>query len=482
LELIILPLAGALISWLGKSLNRQVSFLFSIATLALNLYWLSVFIPDGTLQFEQNVPWMNEGIRVHTGIDGMGMLLLLLANLLTPIILLSRWSMNQEQNRLMLPLILLMQSALNGVFTSMNGLLFYVFWELALIPIYFISAKWGSDNRIRITLKFFLYTFFGSVFMLASLLFLYWKTPGTHSFEWASLVAVELTEAEAWWVGAGLLIAFLIKIPVFPFHTWQADTYTAAPAAGSMLLSGIMLKMGFFGLFRWYLPLVPEVIQSQMSWVGLLAVVGVIYGGFIALRQNDLKRLVAYSSFSHVGLIAAGIATLTINGFQGAAIQMFNHGINIVALFFAISIIEQRMGSRSMTQLRGLAASSRVFAILFMVAVLGTVAVPLTNGFPGELLLLQAVFASNAVYGILAGLTIILCAAYMLRMYQFSMFGDAAEHQPAFQALVPSEWLGMGILASLILVFGIFPQPILDLTHASMTQLLEIIQERIALR
>jgi NADH-quinone oxidoreductase subunit M len=471
-----------LLTWLGKGLNRQVSLLFSLATLALNLYWLSIFIPDGTLQFEHNVPWMNEGIRFHTAIDGIGMLLLLLANLLTPVILLSRWTMSQDQNKLLLPLILLMQAALNGVFTSMNGLLFYVFWELALIPIYFICAKWGESNRIRVTLKFFIYTFFGSVFMLASLLFLYWKTPGTHSFEWASLVAVELSEAEAWWVGAGLLIAFLIKIPVFPFHTWQADTYTTAPAAGSMLLSGIMLKMGFFGMFRWYLPLVPEALQSQMTWVSILAVVGVIYGGFIALRQNDLKRLVAYSSFSHVGLIAAGIATLTINGFQGAAIQMFNHGINIVALFFAISIIEQRIGLRSMTQLRGLASSSRVFAILFMIAVLGTVAVPLTNGFPGELLLLQAIFASNAVYGILAGLTIILCAAYMLRMYQFSMFGEAAEQQPAFPALAPSEWLGMGLLAALVLVFGIFPQPILDLTHASMTHMLEIIQERIALR
>jgi NADH-quinone oxidoreductase subunit M len=183
LQLIILPLAGALLTWLSKGLNRQVSLLVSLATLALNLYWLSVFIPDGTLQFEHNVPWMNEGIRFHTAIDGMGMLLLLLANLLTPIILLSRWTMSQEQNKVLLPLILLMQAALNGVFTSMNGLLFYIFWELALIPIYFICAKWGEENRIRVTLKFFIYTFFGSVFMLASLLFLYWKTPGAHSFE-----------------------------------------------------------------------------------------------------------------------------------------------------------------------------------------------------------------------------------------------------------------------------------------------------------
>lgn len=424
---------------------------------------------------------MSEGIRFHTAIDGLGMLLLLLTNILIPVILLSRWNMNAAQNKHLLPLVLLMQAALNGVFTAANGMLFYVFWELALIPVYFICAKWGETDRIRITLKFFIYTFLGSVLMLASLLFLYWKTPGAHSFEWTELVAVNLSEAEAWWVGAGLLIAFLIKIPVFPFHTWQADTYTSSPAAGTMLLSGIMLKMGIFGMLRWYLPLVPEALHSQMPLVAVLSVAGVVYGGIIALRQHDLKRLAAYSSFSHVGLIAAGISTMSLNGFQGAAIQMFNHGVNIVALFFAISIIEQRMGNRSMDQLRGLASGSKPFAVLFMIAVLGTVAVPLTNGFPGELLLLQSIFASHALLGICAGLTIIFCAAYMLRMYQFSMFGQASEKQNGFSPLTTAEWLGMGMLAALVLVLGVYPQPLLDLTHASMNQLYDIIQERIAL-
>jgi len=482
LELIILPLAGALFTWIGKSWNRQVSLLSSLLTLALNLYWLSSFVPDGSLQFVHNFPWLNEGIRFHTAVDGISMLLLLLTNLLIPVILLSRWNMNPGQNQHLLPLVLLMQSALNGVFTAQNGLLFYIFWELALIPVYFICAKWGEENRIRITLKFFIYTFLGSVLMLASLLFLYLKTPEAHSFEWSRLVAVNLSEQEAWWVGAGLLMAFLIKIPVFPFHTWQADTYTTSPAAGTMLLSGIMLKMGLFGMIRWYLPLVPETLHSQMPVVAILSVIGVVYGGIIAIRQKDMKRLVAYSSFSHVGLIAAGIASMSLNGFQGAAIQMFNHGINIVGLFFAISIIENRMGSRSMEQLRGLAVSSRIFAILFMLMVLGTVAVPLTNGFPGELLLLQSVFASNAIAGIFAGLTIIFCAAYMLRMYQFSMFGQAATEQATFAPLHSSEWIGMSVLAALILFLGVFPQPLLDLTHAGMNQLLDIIQERIALR
>jgi NADH-quinone oxidoreductase subunit M len=464
-----------------KNQNRLITLLSALATLALNLFWLSTFKTDGSLQFEHNFPWMNEGIRFHTAVDGLGMLLLLLTNILIPVILLSRWNMDDKQNRHLLPLVLLMQASLNGVFTAANGLLFYVFWELALIPVYFICAKWGEADKIRVTLKFFIYTFLGSVFMLASLLFLYWKTPGSHSFEWTELVAVDLSEQEAWWVGAALLLAFLIKIPVFPFHTWQADTYTISPAAGTMLLSGIMLKMGFFGMLRWYLPLVPEALHSQMPLVAVLSVIGVVYGGIIALRQNDLKRLVAYSSFSHVGLIAAGISSLSLNGFQGAAIQMFNHGVNIVALFFAISMIEQRLNSRSMNQLRGIASVSRPFAILFMIAVLGTVAVPLTNGFPGELLLLQSVFASNALLGVTAGLTIIFCAAYMLRMYQFSMFGKSEQELSGFSALTAPEWTGMGLLAGLILILGVYPQPLLDLTHASMNQLFELIQERIAL-
>lgn len=481
MELIIIPLAGALLSWLGKNLNRQLSLLSALATLALNLFWLSAFKTDGSLQFEHNLLWMSEGIRFHTAVDGLGMLLLLLTNILIPVILLSRWNMDEQQNRHLLPLVLLMQAALNGVFTAANGLLFYVFWELALIPVYFICAKWGEEDKIRVTLKFFIYTFLGSVFMLAALLFLYWKTPGSHSFEWTELVAVNLSEQEAWWVGAGLLLAFLIKIPVFPFHTWQADTYTVSPAAGTMLLSGIMLKMGFFGMLRWYLPMVPEALHSQMPIVAVLSVIGVVYGGIIALRQNDLKRLVAYSSFSHVGLIAAGICSMSLNGFQGAAIQMFNHGLNIVALFFAISIIERRMNSRSMNQLRGIASVSRPFAVLFMIAVLGTVAVPLTNGFPGELLLLQSVFAWDALLGVIAGLTIIFCAAYMLRMYQFSMFGKSEQELSGFSALTTPEWMGMGLLAAMILILGVYPQPLLDLTHASMNQLFELIQERIAL-
>jgi NADH-quinone oxidoreductase subunit M len=249
-----------------------------------------------------------------------------------------------------------------------------------------------------------------------------------------------------------------------------------------MLLSGIMLKMGLFGLVRWYLPMVPEAIAVQLPIAGTLALIGVVYGGIIALRQSDMKRISAYASMSHVGLIAAGIFTLSATGMQGAMLQMFSHGVNIVGLFACIAIIENRAGTRDLAKLGGIASQARIFTILFMLVTLGTVAVPLTNGFPGELLLLQSVFQYHPAAGIVAGLTIILCAVYMLRMFQFSMLGQRKGDIYLFRDVEAHELVALGVIAALIIAIGFFPQPWLDLTGASVNRLLDIIQERVALR
>jgi NADH-quinone oxidoreductase subunit M len=483
LELIIIPFIGALAVFFGgRKQAAPLALLGSLITLAYTLTVLSGFNTDGQFQLITDVPWLNNGIRFRTGLDGIGMLLVLLTHVLIPVIVLLQWKRDEADNAGFFGLVLLMQAALAGVFSALDGLVFYIFWELALIPVWFICARWGGENRLRITLKFFIYTFLGSVFMLASLLYLYFHTPGDHSFAWEALTAVNLSGSEAMWVGAGLLLAFFIKLPVFPFHTWQPDTYTVSPATGTMLLSGIMLKMGLFGLMRWYLPMVPEASGTQLPIAGTMALIGVVYGGIIALRQSDMKRISAYASMSHVGLIAAGIFTLSPTGMQGAMLQMFSHGVNIVGLFACIAIIENRAGTRDLAQLGGIASQARIFTILFMIVTLGTVAVPLTNGFPGELLLLQSVFQYHPAAGIVAGLTIILCAVYMLRMFQFSMLGQRKGDIYLFRDVEPHELIALGIVAALIIAIGFFPQPWLDLTGASVNRLLDIIQERVALR
>jgi NADH-quinone oxidoreductase subunit M len=281
-----------------------------------------------------------------------------------------------------------------------------------------------------------------------------------------------LNNQNATWVLWAFFIAFAIKMPVFPFHTWQPDTYTAAPAQGTMLLSGIMLKMGIYGVMRWMLPMAPEALSANLPIFLALSVIGIVYASIIAIQRDDMKRLIAYSSIAHVGLIAAGVFSVNIEGFQGAMVQMLNHGINVIGLFFIAEIIEQRTGTRLLSKLGGIAAENRGFAILMMLVVLGAVAVPLSNGFVGELLLLNAVFKANAWLGATAGLTIILCAVYMLKLYGSTAFGETANPVKGFDALKAHEWTVLGIICTLILVLGIYPQPILDLTASAVNKLL----------
>jgi NADH-quinone oxidoreductase subunit M len=478
LLLILIPLISSAFLLLARPAGaRTLALATALANLAVSAFACVGFNGDGSMNHVFHVPWVaGAGIAFSLGMDGVSLLMVLLTNLLAPLIVLSSFSRSFDSEPRYYGLVMMMLGALNGVFIAQDGLLFYIFYELALIPIYFICAIWGGQDRIRVTLKFFIYTFIGSLFMLVSLLYVYLQTPGSHSFAWSELVQVQLSPEAANWVMLGFFLAFAVKMPVFPFHTWQPDTYVTSPTGGTMLLSGIMLKMGIYGVIRWMIPLAPEAMQTWTPVFMVLAVIGIVYASIIAIKQSDLKRLIAYSSIAHVGLIAAGVLAWNKTGMQGSLIQMLNHGINVVGLFFVVDLIERRIGTRTLADMGGIARSAPKFAALFMIVLLGSVAVPLTNGFPGEFLLLNGVWNYNVWLGVVSGLTIIFGAVYMLRAYGLAMFGDSNRETAQFQDVNSNEWLVLGVIAGLVIVLGFFPQLVLNLTDGSVNKILGAVQ------
>ncbi|MCC6721517.1 MAG: NADH-quinone oxidoreductase subunit M [Bacteroidia bacterium] len=477
--LLILPVIGAILTYFFKEKTARITALiFSIVQLFINGYLLSQFdFASAAIQFYSSYKWFDEiGLYFTTGIDGIAMVMIILTNIASFLIILSSWDNNHKNINSFLSLILIMQSSLNGVFLAYNGLLFYIFWELALIPIYFITGMWGGENRIKITFKFFIYTFLGSLLMLLAFIYIYINSNGINTFEWENFINLELSKNESTILLWAFFIAFAVKMPIFPFHTWQPDTYSVAPAQGTMLLSGIMLKMGIFGMIRWMLPLAKNTCSCNLNIFMILAIAGIIYAAIIAIMQNDIKRVIAWSSISHVGLIAAGILTLSKNGIQGGILQMFNHGINIIGLFMAAEIIERRLNTRSLKEMGGLALYAKGFAFLFMIVLLGSVAVPLTNGFTGEFLLLNSVFNYSTIWGVLSGLTIIFCAVYMLRVYQLAMFGESYHKENIFSKLSWSEYVTLGIIACIVIVTGVFPNLLLNISDISVNSILTIIE------
>lgn len=474
--LILIPFLAALLAVAGKSGAKQTVQIAALINLALTLALYAGLFTQQESLIAVNIPWVKSlGINFHLAADGISLVLILLTSLLTPFIIWSANSHHYKNENLFYALIAFMQSGLTGVFMAQDAFLFYVFYEVALIPIFFICAFWGGKDRIRITVKFFIYTLAGSLFMLLAIIYLYLKTPGTHTFDIASFYNLPLSSTEQTMIFWAFFIAFAVKIPIVPFHTWQADTYTVAPAAGTMLLSGIMLKMGLYGLIRFVVPVVPMAVRDWQSWAIALSVAGVVYGAIIAIKQNDIKTLLAYSSLSHVGLIAAGIFTGNVQGIQGAVIQMFNHGISVVALFTLADIIEQRTGTRLIDELSGLVHRSRSLAVIFMIVMLGAIGLPLTNGFIGEFLLLFSVFKYSAVAGAIACTTIIFGAVYMLRMYRNVFFGEATSSHalPAFSGV---EKISLYTLAALVLILGIYPAFITSVSGNAVNQLLQLLQ------
>jgi NADH-quinone oxidoreductase subunit M len=476
--LFLIPLISGIIAFLLKGRNqaRSWALLASLATLAVTI-WGSR-LPEASADLSYSAQWMGTlGSSFSLRMDGMGKILCLLTAIAFPIIILATWKSEYKRPHAFFGLMLLAQAGLMGVFTSFDALLFYFFWELALIPVYFLASGWGGEKRIAVTFKFFIYTFTASVIMLIGLLYLYFQTPG-RSFSLEAFYALDLPLNQqnlAFWL---LFVAFAVKMPVFPFHTWQPDTYEQSSSAVTMVLSGIMVKMGLYGLIRWVLPVVPLAAFQWGNVTMSLGVIGVIYASIIALRQDDMKRLIAYSSIAHMGLMAMAVFAESKSSMQGVMIQMFNHGINIIGLWIVVELIERQMGTRRLSQLGGLAQRAPALAILLVIVALANVALPLTNAFVGEFLMLNGIWNSEMaeytkLFTALAGLGIILSAAYTLRMIQKIFFGPVNDLTSKMHDIRLNEKLSLLFIVLMIVGVGIYPQPLLNMTDGFVNTVLK---------
>ncbi len=477
--LIFFPLAAALVVFMMKgTAARNLALAAAVIEFIISLAGFVILRNDpASSLLHLDVTWVRSlGIHFAVSLNSLSVLLVMLSTFLTPLVILSSYSHNYRNPGSFYGLILFMLMALVGVFMAEDGFLFYVFWELALIPIYFICLIWGGENRGAITFKFFVYTLFGSLFMLVGLIYLYNHTGGAAGKSWA---VQELYNAGrslstdqqsiVFWL---IFVAFAVKMPIFPFHTWQPDTYVNAPTQGTMMLSGIMLKMGTFGLLKWLLPVVPLGLERWGPTAIALSVIGIVYASCIALAQRDFKRLIAYSSIAHVGLIAAGLLSATQQGVQGALIQMLAHGVNVVGLFFIADILMRHTGTRDMDRLGGIRDMNGNFAVLFLIVLLGSVALPLTNGFVGEFLLLNGVYQYSATVALFAGLTVILGAVYMLRAYQQIMLGARRDSNVTFGALEKRDKVVLALICAAVIFFGVYPKPISDVAEQAATTIL----------
>lgn len=477
LYILIAPLIGSFLClMMGKESVKKFSLIFSsIIFLFATHIFLEIGKHGGSV-YQMTYPWIPSlGISFKIGMDGISFLLVILTTFLVPLIILSSFNRQIKSEKSFYALIFLMQFALIGVFTALDGFLFYIFWELALIPIWFICLMWGGKDSKSITLKFFIYTLAGSLLMLVGLIYLFLQTPGEHTFDIEAFYNLQLTSAQQTFVFWMMFAAFAIKMPVFPLHTWQPDTYTDAPTQGTMMLSGIMLKMGIYGVIRWLLPVVPEGVSEWMGVAIALSVIGIVYASCMAMVQKDYKRLIAYSSIAHVGLISAGVFTTSEAGLQGAMFQMLSHGVNVVGLFFIVDILLNRLGTRNINELGGIANSQRFFTIAFVIIMLGSVALPLTNGFVGEFLLLNSVFAYSGCAALFAGLTVILGAVYMLRSYKAIMLGDKVVSNEKFTPLTLSERAVLIIICAVVIVTGVLSQPLLEISEPAVKNILSIV-------
>jgi NADH-quinone oxidoreductase subunit M len=469
LLLILIPLVGGLVSFFLKE-EKTVRFwalIISFAMLVVSIAALNLR-DNGALHYSAS--WMGSlGSSFSISLDGMSQLLCLLTAIAYPLIFIATWKSTYKKSNNFFGLMLLTAAGLMGVFTATDALLFYFFWELALIPVYFLCSGWGGEKRIPVTFKFFIYTFTASVLMLIGLLYLYFQTPD-RSFSIESFYALNLpnnTQTLVFWL---LFVAFAVKMPVFPFHTWQPDTYEQSPTAATMVLSGIMVKMGVFGVIRWVLPVVPVASYMWGDVVMTMSVVGIIYASIIAIQQNDLKRLIAYSSIAHIGLMAAAIFAEHRIGLQGVIVQMFNHGINIIGLWIVVELIERQFGTRKLSELGGLAQKAPGLSILLVIIALANISLPLTNAFVGEFMMFTGIFSSdvtryNIVFAVLAGLGIILSAVYILNMIQKVFFGNTNALTEQSHDIHVNEKAALCIIVMLIVIFGVYPQPLLNLTN-----------------
>ncbi|OIQ16001.1 MAG: NADH-quinone oxidoreductase subunit M [Flavobacterium sp. MedPE-SWcel] len=467
--LIILLFGSVATYFVGDKWASKAALIFSSFAFAATLYVIYRFNAGETVSYIHT--WISRP-RIILGFqaDGMSLAMVALTTALTPIIVLTSFGNLFPKTRSFYALILFMAFAMVGTFLSVDGLVYYIFWELSLIPIYFIALMWGSgdaESRKKAVVKFFIYTFAGSLFMLVSFIYLYTKTG---SFLNLHLYNAKLSDTEQFWIFLGFFLAYAIKIPIIPFHTWQANVYQKAPAVGTMLLSGIMLKMALYSIVRWQLPIAPQAAEEYKYVFIALCIAGVIYGSILALKQTDLKKLLAYSSLAHVGLIAAGAYTLTIDGLRGAFLQMIAHGFVVVGLFYAAEVISRRYQTGTISEMGGIRTQAPKFASMFMILVMASVALPLTFNFIGEFEILYSLAQTNIWFAVLGGTTIILGAFYMLRMFQQVMLGEKGDK--VFADVTMGEGAVFVSIIAVLLFFGIYPAPIADFITPTLKEVL----------
>lgn len=467
LSILTIPFIAAILLLFVKQ-DEKANYV-AIAASGITLTLSLIIACNGAVNFD--AAWIPSlSARFTLTADGLSKILLLLTCISFPAIFIAT-SKNEIKNRnQFLSLMLFTQTGLLGVFLAGDALLFYFFWELALIPVYFLCSIWGGEKRVAVTFKFFIYTFLGSLFMLIGIIFLYNHT-ADQSFAYASFKLANLTAGQKITAFALFFTAFAIKMPIFPLHTWQPDAYEQSPTAVTMVLSAVMVKMGLYGVIRWLMPLFPAAFIAHSNFVVILSVIGILYASFIAIRQDDMKRLIAYSSIAHIGLMSAALFTNIEIGIQGALIQLFSHGVNVLGLWIIADIIEQQTGTRSLKEMGGLAKQNPTLGILLVGFAFANIALPLTNAFVGEFLMFNAIFQFNPWIAAAAGVSVVLAAIYTLNMVQKCAYGEVSEKITKMQVPNKPAQFILIVLLIVVIITGVYPAPLFDLTADTLQQL-----------
>jgi NADH-quinone oxidoreductase subunit M len=486
--IVFLPLAGALLVLLAggrgdrpdrEGLIRNLALGTSLVTFAATLFLWWQFDPaNAAFQFEERHAWIPDfGIQYYIGVDGISLLLVVLTGFLTPIALLSSWESVHKGLKTFSFFILALETAMLGVFVSIDLFLFYIFWDAMLIPMYFLIGIWGYERRVYAAVKFILYTMAGSVLMLIAIIALalaHASATGTPSFNLLDLYTLTLDSRFQFWAFLAFALAFAIKVPLFPFHTWLPDAHVEAPTAGSIILAGVLLKMGTYGLLRFAFPLFPEAALLFAPYIGLLAVIGIVYGALVAMVQPDMKKLVAYSSVSHLGFVVLGLCAMNLQGVQGSVYQMLAHGVSTGGLFMMVGMLSDRRHTRLISEFGGLKAVTPRLVTAFLIITLASIALPLTNGFIGEFMILIGAFLWSPKLASFAALGVILSAVYMLWMFQRVNYGPLNNPKnKALHDLTPREWAMVVPIVAMALFMGVLPNVFLRPMEASVNGIVE---------
>ncbi|MCR4287840.1 MAG: NADH-quinone oxidoreductase subunit M [Deltaproteobacteria bacterium] len=487
--LIFIPLIGAaaLLFFPGERKDgiRSFALIVSLVNFFLSLWLLNGFDSSTHLmQFTERRQWIpGIGVDYFIGIDGISLLLILLTTLLSSVSILCSWTAVEDRVKEFMMHLLILETGMIGVFVSLDMVLFFLFWEIGLIPMYFLIGVWGGPRRLYANIKFFFYTLFGSVFMLAGIIGLYYahgSATGEYTFNLLKLYEVSYSYNMQWWVFLAFFLGFAIKVPIFPFHTWLPDAHVEAPTAGSVILAGVLLKMGTYGFLRFSLPLLPDAARAYAPFVLTLSIIGVVYGAFLALAQKDIKKLVAYSSVSHLGIVMAGIFALNQQGIDGGVIQMINHGVSTGGLFLVIGMLYERRHTRDMGEFGGLSKVMPVFASFAVVIMLSSIAIPGTNGFIGELLIFIGLFKFSAFPAAVAVLGIVIGPVYMLGMCKKVILGKVTKPENAgLSDLNAREVITLAPIVVLIFWIGLYPGYFIRLTSASTANITRMFNKEI---